>query len=224
MALALHAAVAAGLWHGWDPDPRDSMLIKPNIIKATLRVIELPKRMRTTEIRRPPAPKVVPEAIVPPAKPKMVEVPTEPPEDPERLRREREEQRREQERQQRLRRLEEIAFKQALEIEAYDLSEAGEETEAARYIDGIYTAIVASWSRPPSARNDMQARLIVELIPTGEVASVTVRESSGNTAFDRSAEAAVRKARKFEVPQANALFEKHFRKFTLLFKPEDLLR
>jgi len=49
-------------------------------------------------------------------------------------------------------------------------------------------------------------------------------ESSGYEVFDRSALAAVRKARKFKVPSDTSLFEKQFRSFTLLFKPEDLLR
>jgi hypothetical protein len=34
----------------------------------------------------------------------------------------------------------------------------------------------------------------------------------------------VRKAGKFDVPKDSAIFEKYFRRFHLLFKPEDLLR
>jgi colicin import membrane protein len=49
-------------------------------------------------------------------------------------------------------------------------------------------------------------------------------ESSGSSAFDRSAEQAVKRARRFEVPKDGAIFEQYFRRFTLLFKPEDLLR
>ena len=49
-------------------------------------------------------------------------------------------------------------------------------------------------------------------------------QSSGNEAFDRSAEQAVRKAARFDVPEDPALFEAHFRRFQMLFKPEDLLR
>ena len=70
----------------------------------------------------------------------------------------------------------------------------------------------------------MSAKLLVELIPTGEVVAVSVVESSGNAAFDRSAEQAVRRARRFEVPQDNAIFEENFRQFYFLFQPEDLLR
>ena len=111
----------------------------------------------------------------------------------------------------------------SLDDEVADLSDASDQATTT-YKNGIYQAIVAAWNRPPSARNGMQARLVVELIPTGEVATVTVVESSGNTAFDRSAEAAVRRARRFVVPEDLTLFEAKFRQFTLLFRPEDLLR
>jgi colicin import membrane protein len=70
----------------------------------------------------------------------------------------------------------------------------------------------------------MQTRLIVELVPTGDVVSVTVVLSSGSEAFDRSAEQAVRKVGKFDVPRDSALFEEYFRRFPVLFRPEDLLR
>ena len=63
----------------------------------------------------------------------------------------------------------------------------------------------------------MSARLLVELIPTGEVISVTVVEGSGNSAFDQSAEQAVRKARRFVVPDENAQFERYFRRFYFCF-------
>ena len=111
----------------------------------------------------------------------------------------------------------------SLDDEVQDLTGDAEQATTT-YENGIYQAIVSSWNRPPSARNGMQARLVVELIPTGEVATVTVVESSGNAAFDRSAEAAVRRARRFVVPENLQLFEAKFRRFTLLFRPEDLLR
>ncbi len=92
------------------------------------------------------------------------------------------------------------------------------------YRDGIYQAVKNNWSRPPSARNGMETTLLVELVPTGDVVNVTIVKSSGDAAFDRSAEAAVRSARRFQVPPESDLFERYFRRFTLLFRPEDLLR
>ena len=110
----------------------------------------------------------------------------------------------------------------ASETEA--LSDEKSEQAAQSYAQGIYQLIVANWSRPPSARNGMQTKLMVELVPTGSVVNITIVSSSGNEAFDRSAEQAIRKVGKFDVPKDPILFEKYFRRFPVLFKPEDLLR
>ena len=111
-----------------------------------------------------------------------------------------------------------------LEEELIDLKAQGEDELARTYRERIYEQVRINWSRPPSARIGMSARLQVELIPTGEIISVFVSESSGNESFDRSAEQAVRKVRRFDVPADNGLFESHFRRFYLLFRPDDLLR
>ena len=92
------------------------------------------------------------------------------------------------------------------------------------YITEIYLAVVQNWSRPPSARNDMSAIVLVELFPSGDLNTVGVIETSGNDAFDRSALNAVKRAAPFTVPDDLALFEASFRSFTLNFKPQDLLR
>jgi colicin import membrane protein len=95
---------------------------------------------------------------------------------------------------------------------------------SASYASLIQQTVINYWSRPPSARNGMEALLTIQLIPTGEVVSVSVTESSGNSAFDRSAVNAVEKAGSF--PELQNLptgeFEKTFRRFRLLFRPEDL--
>jgi len=109
---------------------------------------------------------------------------------------------------------------EALEREA--TATAGE--LAASYAALIQQTVINKWSRPPSARNGMEVLLSLQLIPTGEIVSVTVVKSSGNTAFDRSAINAVEKAERF--PELKNLpareFEKTFRRFRLLFRPEDL--
>tara|TARA_R110002072_G_scaffold95250_2_gene210081 strand:- start:10555 stop:11241 length:687 start_codon:yes stop_codon:yes gene_type:complete len=109
-----------------------------------------------------------------------------------------------------------------LEQEAQATATADE--MAASFIGLIQQTVIRYWSRPPSARNGMETELAIQLIPTGDVVSVTVIRSSGNTAFDRSAINAVEKAGAFpELQQlSNAEFEKQFRRFRLLFKPEDL--
>lgn len=95
---------------------------------------------------------------------------------------------------------------------------------SASYIALIQQTVVNYWSRPPSARNGMECELVVQLIPTGEVVSVTVLRSSGNSAFDASAVNAVKKAGAFPELQKlpSAEFEKNFRRLNLIFRPEDL--
>ena len=92
------------------------------------------------------------------------------------------------------------------------------------YADAIQAAIELHWSRPPSARSGMEVVLRLQLIPTGEVVSVSVLKSSGNDAFDASAINAVHKAGRFpEVADAPAqVFERHLRNIQLVFSPEDL--
>jgi colicin import membrane protein len=88
----------------------------------------------------------------------------------------------------------------------------------------IQAAVISRWTRPPSARNGMVSILSIQLVPTGEVVGVGVIQSSGNTAFDRSAVTAVERAGRFpEIAKVdNRTFEANFRRFQLIFKPEDL--
>ncbi|MYD44734.1 MAG: cell envelope integrity protein TolA [Gammaproteobacteria bacterium] len=104
------------------------------------------------------------------------------------------------------------------------LTDLALDEESATYVNLINTAISDNWDRPPSARRGMEVTLQVELFPNGELNTVNIVESSGNDAFDRSAEKAVKDVKRFTVPENTELFEKNFRVFKLRFKPEDLLR
>jgi colicin import membrane protein len=110
----------------------------------------------------------------------------------------------------------------ALTREANARKAVTDDEKAMAYVAQIQREIVQNWSRPPSARNGMEALLRVRLIPTGEVVDVKVEDSSGNDAFDRSAVLAVTKARRFVVPTDSLRFERDFREFTVLFRPDDL--
>ena len=89
----------------------------------------------------------------------------------------------------------------------------------------IQQLVQKSWSRPPSARNGMRAILQMRLLPTGELVDVSVTQSSGDPAFDRSAENAVYGAAPFRELQALPInvFNENFRSLSLIFEPEDLL-
>ncbi|MBV1905193.1 MAG: cell envelope integrity protein TolA [Pseudomonadales bacterium] len=224
LALLLHLLVGLALFAGWNSDPSPPVLVKPKLIKTQL--IQLKPKSK-------PAPKVTPPKIKPveikKAVPKVLDKkpvlpPVEKKPDP-RLVKELEAKRKaEQERAERLDQLVSTSFESALNDESIEQAENESSEIAKSYIQGIYELIVANWSRPPSARNGMRATLQVDLVPTGDVVQVVVMESSGNMAFDRSAETAVRKAGKFEVPKESHIFEKNFRSFPVIFKPEDLLR
>lgn len=221
LALLLHAAALAALHGGWLPrQERSVQAFKPQIVNSTLIVMQPKAKPKPKPPPRKPAAAAPAKA---PAKAQAKPKPQpKPPAQPDAEAEQR--QRQEQERQRRLAELAQASFAEALASEASELEQEEDEARAQSYRFGIYQRVVAEWSRPPSARNGMEARLLVELIPTGEVVGVTVVESSGSGAFDRSAEAAVRKARTFEVPRQADLFERHFRRFSLLFRPEDLLR
>jgi colicin import membrane protein len=230
LALMLHAVAVAALYGGWAPEKEILNAIKPRTVMASLIVLE--QKAKAAKPIQKPAPQAKP------AEPKEVKAAkAEPKPDPELARRKQaeleaakraaEQAAIDRARQERLARLSELAqtsLDQAISAESSDLQAGSEDMVAQSFRLGIYELVRQNWSRPPSARNGMQAKLLVELIPTGEVVGVNLVESSGNGAFDRSAEQAVRSARRFEVPQENSIFEAHFRQFYFLFQPEDLLR
>ena len=142
------------------------------------------------------------------------------------------EQQREQERQQEAARQErerqELERQQhldeALAREEEFLVETQTQGTVQSYVSLIAQRIEQNWSRPPSARVGMQVVLMIQLVPTGQVVDVSVVESSGNAAFDRSAEQAVTRVGRFTEIQDMSpdIFERHFRQLRLVFIPRDL--
>jgi len=182
----------------------------------------------------PPKPKPAPSPPKPQPKPQPKPAPPKP--DPkvqeearkkEQVRREaeqRQQQQREQQvREQKVREQQRLEQEMALAMAAEDEALA-EGAETTTYEEAIAMAIEDNWSRPPSARRDMQVVLRIQLIPTGEVVGVSVLKSSGDQAFDRSAINAVNKAARFpEVADAPPqVFERRLRTLQLVFRPEDL--
>lgn len=149
-------------------------------------------------------------------------------EEQERLERERLEQERQellaQERLERERLERDEAQRRANEAAAAEA--ASSEFELVQSATGLIQQLVQEqWSRPPSARNGMRVIIRLQMLPTGEVTDVTITESSGDAAFDRSAETAVFRAAPFSELQAIPiqLFNQNFRTLSLTFQPEDLL-
>lgn len=229
LALLLHTAVAALLLRGWSSAPRVAEVVKPQVVNASLVVMQ--ERRKPAPVQKPP-PKAPARAQAPEKQPQDKAQPNtqQTLADAAKAAAEKKKVQQalaEQRRQQRLAALSKMAdssLEQSLERESVSLLRNEADSAVQSYRAAIYEAVLNNWSRPPSARNGMAVRFLVELIPTGELISLTVVESSGNEAFDRSAEQAVRQTRRFQVPSENALFEEHFRRFYFLFQPIDLLR
>jgi colicin import membrane protein len=236
-SVLLHGLLLFMLTANWADSTRDVIVVKPSpkVINARLvdasefkpkpkPVAPAPKpqpKPKAAPVAKPkPAPTPKPKPVVaakpkpaPAAKPKPVPAPAKAePEQPRMT-------------QQELAALTRADLARAVAAEQSAAQAAATSAEmAASYSALIQQTVINYWSRPPSARNGMEALLSIQLIPTGEVVSVTVVKSSGNTAFDRSAVNAVEKAGSF--PELQNLpsreFEKSFRRFSLLFRPEDL--
>lgn len=234
-ALLFHVAVGLVFVRGFTASEDAAEVITPKVVNATLMVVEPPapkKRQPAAAKPKPVAPK--------PAKPSAAERnrlaqeqrAAEQAKRAEQAAKERAEAQRQKEleaqrRRERLAALGDLAddsLQQSLEAEAEQIQGSEVQQQVQTFQAGIYDLVRKNWSRPPSARNGMQARFLVELIPTGELLSVTLVDGSGSAAFDRAAEQAIRQARRFDVPEDNSVFEANFRRFYFLFRPEDLLR
>lgn len=112
-------------------------------------------------------------------------------------------------------------LQQQLAAEEHAQQKAGQDTALVnQYIDGIRHAVQNNWLRPASSQPGLSCTVLVNLIPGGDVAGVRVVESSGDPAFDRSVENAVRKAAPLPLPPDPALFD-NFRELRFVFKPEN---
>ena len=228
LALMEHALAVFALWRGRRvPDVTEFEVVKSVIVNAALVKLKAQPREVAIAPTIEPAtvplvePKAPPETLVTPS---PVEAQLEErlearPEDKLEEERKRAEEARARERSR-------IAdwFDQALGNEPPIVAQVQLEVASQSYLEGIANLVAGHWSRPPSARNGMEVELMIELVPTGDVVGVTIVRSSDSAAFDRSAENAVRRARRFEVPEDRQLFERNFRKFRILFRPEDLMR
>ena len=228
LALLVHVAAGALVLRGWTPTATVAEVVRPQVVNASLIVVQPSRKPLAQSPAKPkpvPVTEVAPTRVRPPNKRQQ-------PSAAEKARaavdRKRAAEAEAAERRRRqlatLGEMADAALEQTLARESVSLLRDQQSQIAQSYRAEIYELVRQNWSRPPSARNGMSTRLLVELIPTGEVISVTVVEESGNSAFDQAAEQAVLQARRFPVPDDNSQFERYFRRFYFLFQPEDLLR
>ena len=180
VSLLLHACMLVLLVVHWEPERKQRKITQPKYVQATLLKLEekaKPKPKPSVPKAAPkPAPKPTPKPA-PKPKPKPAPKPAPKPE-PKPAPKPKPEPKPQIDHQQ----LEQALASALAEEEAF-LAAANDEELASSYADYIFERVAANWSRPPSARRDMEVELLVQLVPTGQVVSVVVVRSSGNTAF-----------------------------------------
>lgn len=107
-------------------------------------------------------------------------------------------------------------MRQALEREQRQL----EADEVMRYEGLIQEQVSGNWRKPLDWPLGGVCEVQVRLVPGGEVVSAEVVTGCGNAVFDRSVETAVKRASPLPVPADAALFDRHFRQFTFVFRDE----
>lgn len=246
VSVFLHAMMLVILLAAWDVRPEPREVQKPRVVKAKVveftpksqrqaeqkaaqqKVIDMRQRQQERERQEAERRRQEAEARAQQQKREQEQKQREQAERERReaeaqARREREaeeqRQRAERERRERQERLE-----RALAEEEEFFQAQQSEQVAQSYSAVMRERIEGQWSRPPSARTGMRCVLEIQLVPTGQVVNVTVVESSGSAAFDRSAEQAVKRVDRFEEVQdmPSQVFERHFRQLRLVFNPEDL--
>lgn len=217
VAVLVHLLFVFALEGGWTT-ASPTITAQPQVVQASLVSLSKPKPK--------PKPKSKPKAVEPKPEPKpaptpapQVEAPPPAPvvEQPESTP--------EVSQEERLAELQRELMAGFEDLPDADEQLPNEEVNEVQQVAGLMQArITQNWRRPPSARNGMEVLLIISLVPTGEVVGISVSSSSGSTAFDRSAIAAVERVARF--PEVTVLsisdFERYFRRFPLRFKPEDL--
>lgn len=238
--LILHLALIGFVILRWSPDTRarsvEARVLPPRAIAATLIEVSAVQPPSTPPPRVAPprqaAPKPDPRPATPAAAPAESSVDSTPRRDPEphasrpvrRPTAARPEPPQARKSAQEWAAIGRAELAAALDREDSVAVAATAEEMSASYAASIRDTVESYWSAPPSARNGMEALLAIQLVPTGELVSVSVLRSSGSAAFDRSALNAVEKAAAF--PELRNLprreFERRFRRFQLLFRPETL--
>lgn len=222
VAVLVHVVFLVAIEGEWNTGEA-TVVAKPQVVQASLVSLNAPKKTAPKSKSKPkkkpkpkPKPQPTPKPVAPPA-------PVEPkPLEPERPQ---PEPAAENSQAQKLADLQKELMAGLEELPQAEPSETNDEFDEVQQVAALMQArITQNWRRPPSARNGMEALLTISLVPTGEVVGINVSTSSGSSAFDRSAIAAVERVGQF--PEVAVLsisdFERYFRRFPLRFRPEDL--
>ena len=124
-----------------------------------------------------------------------------------------EEERRQQEEAERQRREEEERRQREREEQAQRQAEEEQlarqaERARSRFVGVWADQVRSAWTRPPGTTDGLEAIVRVRLLPDGEVQSIEIQRSSGDSTFDRSVEQAIRRASPLQVPDDSEAFRR----------------
>ncbi len=84
----------------------------------------------------------------------------------------------------------------------------------------IRRRVELNWIPPSGLRSGLKAVLVVKVAPNGEVLNVVIRQSSGDSIYDRSVQNAILKTSPLPIPQ-NPQYYPHYSEFVLNFVPPE---
>lgn len=227
LAVLVHALLFAMLFIGvrwqsrppdtvsvelWVPPPPAALPMERPEVKPEPKVEPAPPpKPADIAIRDKPLPKPKPDAVKPKPEPVKPVAHAKP---------------RDDEMQKRLR--DELALEQnklRIDKESQDIKDLLNREQAAAgkkalsaYADKIKAKIRGNVLLPPDIKANPEAIFVVIQLPTGEVLSVKLKKSSGNSAYDIAVERAVLKSSPLPKPDRGELF---MRELTLTFRPLD---
>lgn len=225
LAVAVHMALAVFLFYGVSWQTRAPDAVEVELVRATPDPAPAPVAVPPAPTPEPPpAPAPEPKPAPPPPKPEIAikekEKPKPPPKpmpapapriDPfqEQLKREAE--------QLTQRKQAETAAQELAQVKASQAT-AARNKAIADYLGRIRGKIRGNIVLPPEIKGNPEAIFEVTQLPSGEVISVRLKKSSGNTALDTAVERAILKSSPLPKPEQSEVFD---RLLNIPYRPRD---
>ena len=215
LAVAVHLLLAAFLFYGVSWQTKSPDAVEVELVRATPEPPAPPVAVPPAPTPEPPPPAPEPKPTPPPPKPEIAikekEKPKPPPPKPvpaaaprvdpfqEQLKREAE--------QLTQRKQAESAAQELAQVKASQAA-AARNKAIADYLGRIRGKIRGNLVLPPDIKGNPEAVFEVTQLPSGEVISVRLKKSSGNTALDSAVERAILKSSPLPRPEQSEVFDR----------------
>lgn len=203
--------------------PRPAPIKPEPILEPVKEPVPAPVQQDIKPIEKP-LPAKLPEVVLAPEKPVVKPAPAKPPAKPVLNRNAMDEEMQALERDMKAQQMKADAeqAQRSAAAAAANARDAANQALREKHTRLIRQRVITKWNRPLSAQHGMVTTLRITVLPGGEVSNVITVKSSGDAAFDASAEEAVRRSSPLPVPDDVAVFNSYFRVITFRFNPEDI--